>query len=44
VTGGKPIASSSQSVAGVSAVYHLIAIYDINERKGGVLFFCSAEF
>jgi hypothetical protein len=38
VTGGKPIAVSSQSISGVSAV-GLLAFYDIPGRKGAILAF-----
>jgi hypothetical protein len=41
VTGGKPIAALLQSILGVSAINPLVAFYDIHERKGEVLFFCS---
>jgi hypothetical protein len=41
VTGGKPIAVRSQFTSGVSAVNPLVAFYDIYERNGEVLFFCS---
>jgi hypothetical protein len=41
VTGGKPIAVRLQSISGVSAIYYLVAFYDIHGRKGEVLFFCS---
>jgi hypothetical protein len=41
VTGGKPIAILSQSVSGVSAINPLVAFYDIHEKRGEVLFFCS---
>jgi hypothetical protein len=40
VTGGKPIALSLQSISGVSAINHLVAIYDIHGGKREVLFFC----
>jgi hypothetical protein len=39
VTGGKPIAVSSQSTSGVSAINPLVADYDIQGRKRVVLFF-----
>jgi hypothetical protein len=38
-TGGKPIAASSQSISGVSAINPSMAFYDIHGRKGEVLFF-----
>jgi hypothetical protein len=41
VTGGKTIAILSQSISGVSDVNPLVEFYDIHERKGEVLFFCS---
>jgi hypothetical protein len=41
VIGGKPIAVRLQYILGVSAINHLVAVYDINGRKGEVLFFCS---
>jgi hypothetical protein len=37
----KPIAISSQSIPGVSDVGPLVAIYDIHERNGKVLFHYS---
>jgi hypothetical protein len=33
VTGGKPIATRSQSISDVNAVNHLVAFYDIQARK-----------
>jgi hypothetical protein len=33
VTSGKPIAVRLQSIAAVSAIYHLVAFYDIHGRK-----------
>jgi hypothetical protein len=39
VAGGKPIAFLSQSISDLSAINPLVAIYDIHERKGEVLFF-----
>jgi hypothetical protein len=39
VTGGKPIAVLVQSISGVSAIYPLVAIYDIHGGKREVLFF-----
>jgi hypothetical protein len=39
VTGDKPIAVLLQSVSGVSAINPLFAFYDMDGRKGGVLFF-----
>jgi hypothetical protein len=39
VTGGKSIAVSSQSISGVSAVFPLVAFYDIHGRKKEVLIF-----
>jgi hypothetical protein len=39
VTGSKPIAVWLQSISGVNAT--LVTFYDIHERKGEVLFFCS---
>jgi hypothetical protein len=39
VTGGKPIAVSSQSISGVNAINPLIAFNDILGRKREVLFF-----
>jgi hypothetical protein len=41
VSDGKRIAIRSQSIRGMSAVNPLIAFYDINDRKGEVLFFFS---
>jgi anti-anti-sigma regulatory factor len=43
MTGGKPIAVQLQSISGWSAVYPLVAFYDIHGRKGAVLFFCSVS-
>jgi hypothetical protein len=43
ITGGTPIAIKSQSISGVVAVNHLVAFYDIYERKGVRLSFCSAK-
>jgi hypothetical protein len=41
-TGGKPIADSSQSILGLSAVNpDLLSFYVIHGRKDEVLFFCS---
>jgi hypothetical protein len=40
-TCGKSIAVWLQSISGVSAVNSLVAFYNIHERKGEVLFFCS---
>jgi hypothetical protein len=39
VTGGKPIAVLSQSISGVSAIYPLVAFYDIHAGQREVLFF-----
>jgi hypothetical protein len=39
VTGGKPIAVSSQSISGVSAINPLVAFYDIHGTKREVLIF-----
>jgi hypothetical protein len=39
VTGGKPIAVWSQSIAGVNAIDPLVAFYDIHGKKREVLFF-----
>jgi hypothetical protein len=39
VTGGKPIAVTSQSSSGVSAIKPLVALYDIHGGKRKVLFF-----
>jgi hypothetical protein len=39
VTGGKPIAVLLQSISGVSAIYPLVAFYDIHGGKREVLFF-----
>jgi hypothetical protein len=39
VTGGKPVASGSQSVPGVSAVNLLDPFYEIHGRNGLVVFF-----
>jgi hypothetical protein len=39
VTDGKPIAVSLQSISGVSAIYPLVAFYDIQGGKREVLFF-----
>jgi hypothetical protein len=39
VTGGKPIAVSSQSISGVNAINPLVAFYDIHGRNREVLFF-----
>jgi hypothetical protein len=39
VTGGKPIAISLQSISDDSAIYPLVAFYDIHGRKRDVLFF-----
>jgi hypothetical protein len=41
VTGGKPIAVSSQSISGVNAINSLVAFYDIHGIKTEVLFFYS---
>jgi hypothetical protein len=41
VAAGKLIAARLQSISGVSAINLLVAFYDIHERKGEVLFFCS---
>jgi hypothetical protein len=41
MTGGKPIALRLQFISGVSAANHLVALYNINGRKGEVIFFCS---
>jgi hypothetical protein len=41
MTGGKPIAVRSQPTSDVSAISPLVTIYDIQRRKGEVLFFCS---
>jgi hypothetical protein len=41
VTGGKPIAVSSQCISDMSAVNPLAAFYDIHGRKEEVLFFYS---
>jgi hypothetical protein len=41
MTGGKPIAVWSHSNLDVSAVNSLVAFYDINGRKGEVIFFSS---
>jgi hypothetical protein len=38
VTGGKPIAALLQSISGVSAIYPLVAFYDIHGRKREVFF------
>jgi hypothetical protein len=40
-TGGKLIAVLLQSILGVSAIYPLVAFYDIHGGKREVLFFCS---
>jgi hypothetical protein len=39
VIGGKPNAVQSQSISGVSAIYPLVAFYDIHARKREVLLF-----
>jgi hypothetical protein len=39
VTSGKPIAILLQPISGVSAIYPLIAFYDIHGGKREVLFF-----
>jgi hypothetical protein len=39
VTGGKPIAALFQSISGLSAIYPLVAFYDIHGGKIEVLFF-----
>jgi hypothetical protein len=39
VTDGKPIAVWSQSISGISAIYPLVAFYDIHGRKREKLFF-----
>jgi hypothetical protein len=39
VTGDKPIAFSSLSISGVSAIDPLVAFYDIHARKREQLFF-----
>jgi hypothetical protein len=39
VTGGKPIAVLLQSISGVSAIYSVVAFYDIHGAKSEVLFF-----
>jgi hypothetical protein len=39
VTDGKPIAVLLQSISGVSAIYRLVAFYDIHGGKREVLFF-----
>jgi hypothetical protein len=39
VTGDKPIAVRSQSIAPLSAIYPLVAFYDIHGRKREVLLF-----
>jgi hypothetical protein len=41
VTGGKPIADSTQSISSVSAINPLVAFYDIHGRNREVLFFYS---
>jgi hypothetical protein len=38
-TGGKPITAQPQSISGASALYHLVAFYDIHGKKRVVLFF-----
>jgi hypothetical protein len=38
VTGGKPIAVLLQSISGVSAIYPLVAFYDIHGGKREALF------
>jgi hypothetical protein len=40
VTGGKPIAVLLQFISDVSAIYPLVAFYDIHGGKREVLFFC----
>jgi hypothetical protein len=40
VAGGKPIALSSQTSLGVSAINSLVAFHDIHRREREVLFFC----
>jgi hypothetical protein len=39
MTGGKPIAVLLQPISGVSAIYPLVAFYDIHGGKIEVLFF-----
>jgi hypothetical protein len=39
VTGGKPIAVLLQSISGVSAINHLVAVYDIHGGKREALLF-----
>jgi hypothetical protein len=39
VTGGKLVVVLLQSIAGVSAINHLVAVYDIHGGKREVLFF-----
>jgi hypothetical protein len=41
MTGGKPIAVSSQSLSYVNAINPIVALYDIHGRKREVLFFYS---
>jgi hypothetical protein len=41
VTGGKPIAVSTQSISGVNAINPLVALYDIHGRKREVLLCCK---
>jgi hypothetical protein len=44
VTGGKPIATQSQSTSGISAINLLVAFYDIHGRKGEVLLYGTILF
>jgi hypothetical protein len=43
VAGGKPIAVLLQSLSGVSAIYPLVAFYDIHRKKREVLLFCPGH-
>jgi hypothetical protein len=43
VTGGKPIAVSSQSIFGANAIDPLVAFYDIHGRKREVQFFYLSQ-